>query len=162
MAGRVQRVHDWREARRLRAIELRAQHWKQVEIAEALGVTKGAVSQWLQIWERHGRSALRSKNKSGAPARLSERQLSRIPEFLSHGAESYGYRGEIWTYPRVAHVIEQEFGVRYHAGHVSKLMKALGWTPHKPAIRAEQRDEAKIEHWRSEVWPRLKKSPSRK
>ena len=36
---------NWREGRRLRAWELHQQGWKQQEIADALGVTQGAVSQ---------------------------------------------------------------------------------------------------------------------
>jgi len=160
MSTKVQKVGDWREIRRLRAIELKRLQWKQKEIAEALGVTPGAISQWIRASEDSGLDALRSKSKSGAPARLNEKQLARIPKLLSYGAEAYGYRGELWTYPRVAYVIEQEFGVRYHPGHVCKLMKTLGWTPHKPQIRAEQRDDPKIEHWRQQVWPRLKKSPA--
>jgi transposase len=162
MATKRPKAGDWREIRRLRAIELKAQRWKQTKIAQALGVTPGAISQWIQTYSQNGIKALRGKPKSGAPARLSARQLARIPRLLSHGAEAYGYRGELWTYPRVAHVIQQEFGVRYHPGHVSKLMKALGWTPHKPQIRAEQRNDPKIERWRHEVWSHLKKSPARK
>jgi len=38
---------NWREGRRLRAFELKEQGWKHKEIAEALGVTEGAVSQWM-------------------------------------------------------------------------------------------------------------------
>ncbi len=36
---------DWKEGRRLRAWELWQQGWKQKDIATALGVSKGAVSQ---------------------------------------------------------------------------------------------------------------------
>ena len=39
---------DWREGRRLRAWELKREGWKQQEIADALGVSKGAVSQWMR------------------------------------------------------------------------------------------------------------------
>ena len=39
---------DWREGRRLRAYELKQQGWKQTEMAEALGLTEGAVSQWMK------------------------------------------------------------------------------------------------------------------
>ena len=39
---------DWREGRRLRAFELKQQGWSQQRIAEALGVSKGAVSQWMK------------------------------------------------------------------------------------------------------------------
>jgi hypothetical protein len=35
---------NWREARRRRAWEMHETGWKQKDIAEALGVTKGAVS----------------------------------------------------------------------------------------------------------------------
>ncbi len=38
---------DWREARRLRAWELKQKGWKQQDSAEALGVSNGAVSQWM-------------------------------------------------------------------------------------------------------------------
>jgi transcriptional regulator with XRE-family HTH domain len=38
---------DWREGRRLRAWELYQQGWPQKQIAAALGVSAGAVSQWL-------------------------------------------------------------------------------------------------------------------
>jgi transcriptional regulator len=36
---------NWREGRRFRALELSQMGWKQKDIALALGVTKGAVSQ---------------------------------------------------------------------------------------------------------------------
>jgi len=36
---------DWKEWRRRRAWELSQQGWSQKDIAEALGVTQGAVSQ---------------------------------------------------------------------------------------------------------------------
>jgi predicted transcriptional regulator len=38
---------DWREGRRRRAWELKEAGWKQQDIAVALGVSGGAVSQWL-------------------------------------------------------------------------------------------------------------------
>jgi transposase len=58
-------------------------------------------------------------------------------------------------------VIEQEFGVSYHKGHVARLLKELCWTPQVPIRRAIQRDEAAIESWRREVWPELLKRSRR-
>jgi hypothetical protein len=71
----------------------------------------------------------------------------------AHGAEAYGFRGEVWTWARVAQVIEEEFGVCYHRSQVSRLLKELGWTPQMPIARAIQRDEPEIERWRAEVGP---------
>ena len=39
---------DWREGRRVRTWELHQQGWKQKDIAAALGITQGAVSQWVK------------------------------------------------------------------------------------------------------------------
>ena len=37
---------NWREERRMQAWKLHEQGWKQRDIAIALGVSEGAVSQW--------------------------------------------------------------------------------------------------------------------
>ena len=50
---------DWREGRRLRAWELHEQGWSQTSIAQALGVTQGAVSQWLKRAQAGRSTALR-------------------------------------------------------------------------------------------------------
>jgi transposase len=91
-------------------------------------------------------------------ARLTEPQRALIPEFLAHGAEAYGFHGDVWICERIATVITREFGVRYHKTHVSRILKQLGWTPQQPITRATQRDEEAIERWREETWPELKKS----
>lgn len=152
---------DWREARRWRALALKQKGWKQRRIAEGLGVSEGAVSQWLTTAREQGEQALQAHLRPGAPARLIQSQLRLVPDFLSHGAEAYGFRGEVWTCARVAKVIEQEFNVTYHKSHVSRLLKQLDWTPQKPVQRAIQRDEALIDSWRTEVWLELKKRARR-
>ncbi len=150
-------TQDWKGIRRWRALDLKQCGWKQKDIAEALGVTPGAVSQWMTAVERQGEKALCARPHPGATPRLSEAQKHLIPDFLSHGAEAYGFRGAVWTCARVAKVIEYEFGVLYHKAHVSRLLKELDWTPQKPIRRAAQRDEPEIALWRTDVWPELKK-----
>jgi transposase len=153
---------DWREGRRLRAFELKQQGWSQQRIAEALGVSKGAVSQWMKRARHGGVQALKRQPAPGAPPRLSEEQRARVPELLERGAEAHGFRGEVWTCERVAIVIRKEFGVGYHPAHVSRLLKALRQSLQKPQRRANQRDEEAIERWKEERWPQLKKGHSRK
>jgi transposase len=150
-------ARDWREGRRLRAWDLHQQGWKQHEIATALGVTQGAVSQWLSRGKEGGAEALRRRKAPGAIPRLTLDQQARLPELLAGGAEAHGFRGEVWTCARVSEVIRWEFGVRYHPAHVSRLLKASRLSLQKPARRAGQRDEEAIEHWKEERWPSLKK-----
>jgi transposase len=153
---------DWREGRRLRAYELKQQGWKQTQIADALGVTEGAVSQWMKRAREEGVKGLRHKPPPGATPRLSEQQRTKLPELLAQGAEAYGFRGDVWTCERVAIVIRKEFGVSYHPAHVSRLLKALRQSLQKPQRRANQRDEEAIERWKEQRWPSLKKGRKRK
>ncbi len=67
----------------------------------------------------------------------------------------------MWTCARVAQVIEEEFGVRYHKDHVGRLLQELHWTPQVPIRRAIQRDEQVIRRWRDEVWPDLQRRARR-
>src|SRR3712207_2963314 len=153
---------DWREGRRLRAFELKERGWKQTEIADALGVSEGAVSQRMKRAREEGVGGLRHKPPPGATPRLSEDERAKLPELLAQGAEAHGFRGEVWTCERVATVIRREFGVSYHPAHVSRLLKALRQSLQKPQRRANQRDEQDIERWKEERWPSLKKGRLRK
>jgi len=152
---------DWREGRRWRALHLKQQGWYQRDIAAALGVSEETVSRWLARARTHGPEALRAHPSAGPPSELTPAQRRWIPEFLWHGPEAYGFRGEVWTCARVAKVIEEEFGVAYHKGHVSRLLKELRWTPQVPIRRAIQRDEEAIQRWRDNVWPQLRKRTRR-
>jgi transposase len=153
---------DWREARRLRALELKTQGWKQRDIAAAFGVTEGAVSQWLKRAAAGGVEALRRRSGRGAKPKLTGEQCQRLVELLGQGASAFGFADEVWTQPRVAWLIERHFGVKYHPSHVGRLLKQWGWSRQQPLTRASQRDEAAIERWRHETWPALKKKPARK
>ena len=150
---------DWREGRRLRARELKQQGWNQRKIAQALGVTEGAVSQWMKRGREGGVEALRKRISPGAPPRLSEEQRAHLKELLVQGAPAHGFRGEVWSCERVAEVIRKEFGVVYHPAHVSRLIRALGLSLQKPTRRANQRDEEAVRRWKEDRWPQLKKGP---
>ena len=84
-----------------------------------------------------------------------------MPDFLWHGPEAYGFRGDVWTCDRVVEVLKEEFAVSYSKSQVSRLLKRLGWTPQVPITRAIQRDEEAIERWRVESWPALKEKARR-
>jgi transposase len=149
--------HNWTEARRLQAWHLKQKGWAQRQIAEAVGVSEGAVSQWMARARHVGPEALCRRPPPGARRRLSPEHLARLPTLLHRGPPAYGFRGELWTRSRVAAIIRLEFGVSYHPRHVGRLLDAMRWSPQKPARRARQRDEAAIARWREETWPAIKR-----
>jgi transposase len=152
---------DWQEGRRLRALELFEQGWKAIRIAEALGVTRGAVSQWLKAARAGGREALRRRPRRGHPPKLTAEHRQQLPELLAKGAEAYGFIGGVWTTARAAEVIRREFGVRHHPAHVSRVLAAIRWTQQKPIRRASQRNEAAVTAFREERLPSLQAKPGR-
>ena len=154
---------DWREGRRRRAWELRQAGWNQAEIAAALGVTRGAVSQWLTRARVEGvEEGLRAHPASGRPPKLTLEQRAQLPALLDRGAEAYGFRGQVWTCKRVGEVIRRTFGVTYDPAHVGRLLHTLGYRVQRPTERATQRDEAAIRGWWERRWPaRKKRQPTR-
>lgn len=138
---------DLKEYRRFRAWELHQEKgWSQRQIAEALGVTQGAVSQWLKRAREGGVEALRRRKAPGAQPRLTAAQKAQLPRLLKRG--------------RVAQVIKSEFGVIYTPRHVGRILDDLNRSLQKPVIRASQRDEEAIQRWTEERWPEIQKNRS--
>jgi transposase len=141
---------DGREERRKRAWALKQAGWPQKEIARALGVSAGAVSQWRKrAREGGGVGALKRRPAPGRPPRLRVEQRAQLPALLARGAEAYGFRGDGWTARRVARLIADTFGVRSHRDHVSRVLRQLGWSRQRPVTRATQRDAAALKQWQS-------------
>ena len=69
----------------------------------------------------------------------------------------------LWTLDRIAQVIRRDFKVNYHAGHVWWILRQkLGWSCQRPVGRARERNEGAIRDWKENIWPALKKKPSKK
>jgi transposase len=115
-----------REARRFRALALKEEGWKQAKIAEELGVTPGAVSQWLKRAREEGRDALQTRKGGGPKPRLQEDEIERLPELLARGPQAYGFRGNGWTRSRIIAVIQQVYGVQFSHGHIGRIMRRSG------------------------------------
>lgn len=156
---RSSQATNWREGRRFRAAELSQMGLKQRDIARVLGVTKGAVSLWLKRVREEGIEGLRHRKPGGAPPKLTPEQRGQLLTLLAQGAEAFGFRGDLWTQPRIAQLIRRQFGVSYHPSQVGRILRASGWSRQKPVHRASQRDEAAIQRWQGEEWPRIKKRP---
>ena len=154
---------DWREERRKRAWALKQNGWPQQQSAVALGVSEGAISQWMRrAREGGGVEALTRRPPPGMTPRLSVEQRAQLPALLARGAPAYGFSGDVWTADRVAVVIEQVFGVHYSRDHVSRILRTCGWSRQQPIRRATQRDEAKITAWAEERWPAIKRGRTKR
>jgi transposase len=127
------------------------------EVADVVEASTSAVGRWKQVVEQQGLAGLNSQPVPGRPPRLSSTQRQQLEQLLRKGPREAGFPNDAWTCPRIARLIEQQFGVAYHPDHVRRILEALGWSCQRPEQRARERDEAAIARWRAKEWPRIKK-----
>ncbi len=158
----VRRDFEALEKRRFQAIRLLDKGLNQSEVARRVKVVRQTVARWVARYRQHGAESLKRVGRAGRKPRLSLADRKRLEELLLQGPEAIGYETPLWTCPRVAHLIEREFGVRYHEGHVWRVLVSLRWSPQRPTGKARERNEEGIRTWRKKTWPAIKKKPAGK
>ena len=146
----------------MEAARLLEKGYSQSEVARRVGARRQSVSQWARQLEQGGRRALKKAGRAGRKPRLRPEDLRRIEGGLKRGPEALGYETGLWTSWRVAHLIEQECGVKYHPSQARRILRQLGWSCQRPVGRAQERDEEKIRGWKRERWPEIKKKPKKR
>ncbi len=147
----------YRVARRLRAVLLNAQGRSSGEVAEILGAPRSRVSEWLANYEVEGIDGILEGVRTGRPARLTPEELVRVSDIVESGPVAYGFDSGVWTSPMVARVIEEEFGVRYHPGHVRKILHTIGFSVQRPRRVLVRAHPAERDRWHKRTFPGLKK-----
>lgn len=130
--------------RRFRAVALFKKKVAQVEIARQLGVSRQAVSLWVNRYLAEGEQALQRKPRSGRPPKLTAAKKKQLLRVLAAGPQRAGYKTQLWTSDRIRRLILDRFGVEYHVHHIPKLLRECGWSYQRPIGRAVERDEAAI------------------
>jgi transposase len=167
--ARLERLH--REARsekafrvsdRIRGVLLSLRGHTSPQIARILGVNRTTVPLWISQWNRGGMNALLEGFRTGRPACLSSNQLQNLHDIIESGPVAYGLECGVWTSPIVAKVIEEEFSISYHPGHVRKILHRLGLSVQRPTYRLANADPKEKNRWIRYTYPTLKKTPTPK
>ncbi|MFL1431316.1 MULTISPECIES: winged helix-turn-helix domain-containing protein [unclassified Nocardiopsis] len=144
-----------REAVRLAAAEDFEAGATDIEVARTYRVTRMSAWRWHHALKTGGREALRSKGPASR-CRLTADELALLEQLLEVGPAAHGYPDQRWTLARVRAVVAERFDVTYSIKGMALVLHRMGWSVQVPARRADERDEEAVEHWRQEVWPRLK------
>jgi transposase len=158
----VKRDFDALERRRRKAAQLLGKGLSQSEVARRLEVAHQTVNRWAKARAQEGEAGLRKAGRAGRKPLLSQEDLKQLEQGLRKGPEALGYETPLWTLWRVGHLIEQEFGIRYHPGHIWRILRQLEWSCQRPTGRARERNEKAIRYWKRVEWPRLKKKPKKR
>jgi len=162
LSKEAERDGAYRVAKRLQAVVLNSEGRSSGELAGILKAPRSKVSEWLARYEAHGVEGLLEGRRSGRPPRLTAAQREQLGDILDSGPVAYGLDSGLWTSPMIAWVIEEEFSVRYHPGHVRKLLHGLRFSVQRPRRVLARADAGAQDRWQRRTYPNLKKKPRRK
>lgn len=143
-----------REIRNKILLNLHKAGTSQKVIGEMVNLSQQRVSEIIKAERENLPTNLKPP---GYKPRLSAGQLAELPKLLEQGAEFYGFTGEYWTHQRVKQIIEEEFKVIYEKKQVGRILELINWTRQKPQKKDARQDLEKVEKWRKEGLPEVKK-----
>jgi transposase len=162
MRKKAEQEGEYRVARRLQAVILNSQGHSSGEVALLLDSPRSRVSQWLQNFQTYGEEGLLEGHRSGRPCGLDEKQKVILSAIIESGPVAHGLDVGIWTSPMLVRIIQEEFGLSYHPGHIRKMLHRLGFSVQRPRRVLARADATAQNHWRRYTYPRIKKKPSAK
>jgi len=151
-----------RVALRIQAIILSLEKHGPTDIAGLLRVPRSCVHEWVNAWNEYRMLGLLEGHRSGRHPRLTEEDKQRLFDIVDSGPVAYGFQTGVWTSPIIARVIEEEFEVNYHPGHVRRLLGSIGLSVQRPTTRLAAADPKKQNKWIRYTQPNLKKKPGKR
>ena len=146
------------ERRRRLAVCRIAEGWPQSKVAAFLGVHPRTVRDWWARYRNDSVHGLDAKPRPGRPPKLTKAQEDIVLSWFDKPATDFGFPNELWTGGRVAQLIEQHFGVRFHPHYLIEWLAQRRITPQKPERQAREQDPDKVAHWLANDWVEVKKN----
>ena len=150
--------HATLEAMRERAVRRVHEGESPEVVAKIFGIGRTAMYRWLSDYRRGGWGALKAKPVPGRPPKLDAKKLRWIYDTVTLKSPlQLKFEFALWTREMVWKVIWQKFRIKLSPASVGRLLAQLGITCQKPLQRAMERDEALVQKWLKEEYPKIKK-----
>jgi len=148
----------YRVVRRIHAVLLNHDRYTSGEITTLLKASRARVSEWLKNYEQYGYEGLLEGYRPGRPPVMTPAQERSLADILDSGPVAYGYLSGVWTSPMIARLIQEEFSITYHPGHVRRLLHQLGFSVQRPRRKLARASRYKQDRWHRYTYPNLKKT----
>jgi transposase len=149
--------HATLEAMRERAVRSVQDGESPEVVARVLSINRSTVYGWLAQYRRGGWGALKAKPLFGRPPKLGGKKLSWIYDTVTQKSPlQLKFAFALWTREMVAALIKEKFNISLSVVSVGRLLAQLGITCQKPLHRALERDEALVQQWLKQDYPRIR------
>lgn len=145
------------ERRRFLAVQRVLEGYSVSEVAEFLGIDPRSVRRWVAAFRCQGERGLLSRPAPGRPPKLTLLQEKIVRRWLGDSPQEHGFETDLWTAPRLARLIGEEFDIGLSPRYLSAWLRDRGITPQKPQRVPRERDSQAIAAWLESDWPRIKK-----
>lgn len=150
--------HKTLEEIRIRAIHAVQEGQHPEEVVRALGLGKRCIYNWLAAYRRGGFGALKAKKLFGRPMKLRPDQLKRLYDLVADQTPlQHRFEFALWTIELVRWLIWEEFQVKLSRSSTHRLLRQLGLSCQRPLHRAYEQDAARVERWKREEFPHIRK-----
>ena len=133
----------------------------RIDVAEAIGVNRRFVGEWVRIYETGGNAALsggRRGRRAGEQKALSSSQEAMIRRLIvGNCPDQLKLPFALWTREAVGQLIARKTGLSLSLTAISSYLAAWGFSAQKPIRRATERDEAAIHAWLTHDYPAIVK-----
>ena len=149
--------HATLEAMRERAVRS-VQNGESPEVAaRVFGVNRSTMYGWLAQYRRGGWGALKAKPLFGRPPKLDGKKLRWIYNVVTQkNPLQLKFKFALWTREMVAKLIKDKFKISLSLVSVGRLLAQLGISCQKPLHHAFERDEALVQQWLKQEYPKIK------
>ena len=120
------------EHRRLLAVQRVLEGYSTEGVAEFLGVDPRSVRRWVAAHREAGDEGLLARPTSGRPPKLTSTQEKIIRRWLIDKPTEHGFATDLWTGPRLAQMIRQEFAIELNPKYLTVWLRRRDFTPQKP------------------------------
>ena len=149
--------HKTLEEMRARAVRSVQNGQSPEVVAQALGINRTTIYDWLAKYRRGGWSALKAKPVPGRPPKLSGHAIKWIYDTVTQKSPlQLKFEFALWTREMIAKLIADRFGVKLSVSSVGRLLAQLGLTCQKSLHRALEQDDALVQQWLKKEYPKIK------
>ena len=121
------RCGDGAVVRRLLAIALVLEGRPRTEAAEACGMDRQTLRDWVHHYNADGVAGLASRRSPGRPAQLTPAQLAAFKALVEQGPDLARDGVVRWRCSDLQARLQSDFAVRYHERSVGKLLARLAF-----------------------------------